>query len=227
MQSERLTSTTPLMVTAIMILLIIARASVWCAETYMSPAPNGVKWQEPSRADLAGVRDYQPKMVFYYFCEPDSESCRRAEHGALLSKDVVKVVNDNFLAIKVLTGTGTGLGDELKQRFGVLMCPTFVIVLPSGSQIGTEAAYFGVSTQSLLSFIRKCRLREGYVTGLDYLARTQYQLAAQAFKKWLQINSESGPQVVDGVLYCALADLMLFKEKKRMNYWNKLETSNM
>ena len=109
MQKERLTSKTPSLLTIAVILLLVLRGIVWSIETYKIQAPEGIEWQEPSGADLAGVRDYQPKLILYYFCETNSESCRKVEQNALLNKNVVKAVNDNFLPVKVLNKADKGL----------------------------------------------------------------------------------------------------------------------
>src|SRR5271170_6203811 len=116
MQNEKLTTRTPLLLVITVILFVVLRMAVWFVETSKIQKLNGIEWQEPSRADLAGVRDYQPKLVFYYFCEDGSEPCRRVNQGALLNKNVVKVVNDSFLAIKVSSQSGGGLGKELQRK---------------------------------------------------------------------------------------------------------------
>ncbi len=225
MQSEKLTSRTPLLLTITVILLVVLRIAVWSVETSKTQEPDGIKWQEPSKADLAGISDYQPKLVFYYFCEENSEPCRRVNHGALLNKNVVKLVNDSFLPIRVLSQPGTELSKELQQRFGVSMCPAFVIALPNGNEIGMQEGYFGMSARNLLSFIKYCKQRKEYVAGLDYLSHDQYEQAAQALQTWFQTKDRFDSQALDGALFCALAHMMLFRENAAQQVLAKIRNS--
>ncbi len=220
MWNDKSTSFTPVMLTTAVMIFALLRIGVWFGETFYTHERGGIKWEDASRADLADGRTYQTKMLFYYFCEKDSEACRKVDRGALFNKQVVESINSNFLPIKVLNkpdieGIEKGnLSQELQQKFGVFMCPAFVISLSDGREVGRMPGYFSVSANNLLSFIKYSERREKYISGLDYLAHAQYDRSARSFKVWLQARDKNDPRAIDAILYCALAYKMIFEENR-------------
>jgi thioredoxin-related protein len=232
MQNNKLTSNTPQLLTIVVLSFITIRIIVWSYETFCVKETIGIRWEDPSNADLNGGRAYQPKPIFYYFSEQNSESCKRVDKSALLNKKVVEIINDNFLSIQIRKRSDTegqsvgSLNKNLQQKLGVFAYPTFLVTLPNGQQIGMLSGYFGVSPRNLLSFVKYCQQMEKYVAGVDYLSHAQYDKAAQSLEIWLKTKDKSDAKTTDALLYCALANKMLHEEDHCKELLDKIQNGD-
>jgi len=219
MDKARLTTSTPVWLILLATVCLGLRTIVWAIESSQRGEVTGIKWNEPSKIDLVG-RDYQSKLILYYFTSEGLESCKTMNNTSLLNKDIVKLVNEEFLPVKIENkqseeNTDTGkLKKELQQKFVVFTFPTLVVSLPSGKEIETRNAYAGVSAKPLLRFLEHCQRREGYSRGLDYLAHAKYAEAARSFESWLSTAGDGTKDTIDGALYCALSYDMLGDNNK-------------
>ncbi len=222
MNKQGSTISTPVWLISIAVILLLARIVVWYMETYQPQEALGINWTEPSKIDLSG-REYQSKLVLYYFTAEGSEACRAMNSTSLLNKNVVKLVNEEFLPIKVenkLNDEETEVGKlhrELQQKYMVFTLPVLVATLPDGKEVETQNAYAGVSAKQVLRFLERCQKREGYERGIDYLAHRQYAEAARSFEYWLRLVDNTKRDSTDGALYCALSYYMLNQDKNMHN----------
>lgn len=213
MNRSKLTTNTPIWLTILVIGLVSARASIWACERLPSQTVEAVAWQQPTQMDLG--HGYQSKLVLYYFTAVGNESCQRLNQTSLLNRDVVNLINEEFLPVKISNeelregAESSKLIKDLQQKYSIYNFPVLVVTLPNGREIETASAYFGIGAKSLLQFLQRCQKREAYSRGVDYLAHAKYNEAVRAFEAWLGSGTNSKLESMDGALYCALSYRML------------------
>ncbi len=87
------------------------------------------------------VREQRPLLVHFYGqqCPP----CRRMEQEVLHQPDIVKLLESQFIAVKVDAGNPANIeGGKLVQRFGVHALPCDVIVDPLSGRILSQVDGF-------------------------------------------------------------------------------------
>ncbi len=94
------------------------------------------------------AREFRPvmnrgrKLVVYEFRADWSEPCKRMDETTFASKQVVQVLNSQFVTVRVTDrqkedGKNTPAVSDLEKRFHVSLLPTLVITRPDGGEVST------------------------------------------------------------------------------------------
>ena len=158
MNNDKLTINTPLWLVLLATVLLVVRIFIGGIETHHVDI-DGINWLAASKIDLTG-RSYQPKLILYSFTAKDNDLCIKMNNTSFLSKEVVNIVNEQFVPVQVqnvevLDESETcKISSELQQKFVVFIYPTLVVTLPNGKVIESHSAYIG--PKSLFRFLERC-----------------------------------------------------------------------
>ncbi len=113
---------------------------------------NAIKWREWDRSSFERAR-VDDKLVMLYVGVKWCYLCRMVENTALVDDEVIKIINDRFVPIKVDADRRPDIG----ERYGLGGFPTIAVLAYSGDVLGGGRYVYPSEIRDML-----CALSEAY-----------------------------------------------------------------
>jgi thiol-disulfide isomerase/thioredoxin len=178
-----------LVILAIVALLVRVGASVQEAQHPPKPAVQ-VAWTTP----LSTINDKSAsdKLILYYFTAAWCGSCKKLEADTFATKDIVDLINANFIPVKVLDRSieehvNAPPVQQLEDKYGVStvkLFPRLIVALPDGTQVDSS---IGAHTRyANRKFLQGALTLADYVHGREELRKGNYAKAASLLDDFLK-----------------------------------------
>lgn len=188
-------------------IFLILRISLSLYELVSPPKPSEtINWRVAESMDNKEKK--QEKLYFYEFSADWCAPCKQLEDTALSSRDVVKLLNKDFVAVKVIDrkredGKNANATQELEDSFSVQAFPTIVVALADGTKIEEHLGV--INANGLKKFLVEANTLSNYYRGKDALLTGQASIAAEYFSKFLQLTNYSHWRVPYASILCSLS----------------------
>ncbi|MCX7765097.1 MAG: thioredoxin family protein, partial [Candidatus Sumerlaeia bacterium] len=115
-----------------------------------------VNWQTDLQQTLALAKSQQ-KPALLYFYTPFAEDCKRFEQETLSNPQVVNLLNQNFICLRV----NAQQDQKVMMQYGLYRVPTVVVLEPSGREVMRLITYYPPDKliSSLTQFITNMSLQ--------------------------------------------------------------------
>jgi thiol-disulfide isomerase/thioredoxin len=177
-----------LVILAAVALLVRVAVTVQESQHPLVPAVQ-VAWTTP----VANVTDKeQGKLMLYYFTAVWCGSCKKLEADTFATKDIVDLINTNFLPVKVVDKSieehvNAPPVQQLEDKYGVStvkLFPRLIVALPDGTQVDSS---IGAHTRyANRKFLQGALTLADYVHGREELRKGNYAKAATLLENFLK-----------------------------------------
>ncbi len=179
------TIATPLWLVIALVVALSARVVATIYDKLHPPTESSV---------IAWKTDYKPidvldaKPLLYYFSARWSASCTRMDQETFHSTDLVSLINDRFVPIKVVDrsiedGKNPEAVQSLVDKYGVSSFPTVVLALSDGTYIASDDGFLRRARMN--RFVKWFLPMEDFCAGREAFARGEFATSAECFKRFM------------------------------------------
>ena len=209
------------------LLFLALRGGLTVLDTMSPPkASEEIQWRTPE--NISAADRGSDKLFFYEFSAQWCEPCKQLESTALSSREVVKLLNKNFVPVKVIDrkredGKNKQDTQELEDMFSVQAFPTMVVALPDGTKVQEQ---LGVTNAiGLKKILGEASTLSNYYHGKECLLNGEAKLAADYFATFLKETHWNHWRAPFAAILCALSYETLQDQQKSMEVLNSSITN--
>ncbi len=180
-------TSTPFWLLASAMTFLLLRFGLSIYENYFPPKPTEViSWRTPP--DISDAEKVGQKLFFYDFRAKWSEPGDQMDKTAFVSKDIVRLLDNEFVAIKVTDrkredGKNSAPVQELEDLYSIEAFPSQVVAMPDGTKI---SEHLGAETTSgLKKFLQEALILASYFKGKEEYIHGDTRAAASSFDEFL------------------------------------------
>lgn len=180
-------TSTPLWLLICTFIFVALRCGMTIIESVHPPTPTSeIQWRSPEQ--ITEAERHGNKLFFYDFAAEWCDPCIQMNKTAFQSKDVVAILNEEFIPIKVVDrkredGKNNPRTQSLEDQFNVEAFPTIVVTVPNGSKISDHLGAAG--TQAMKKYLTDAVTVASYSGGKEKLISSDYAGAAESFDDFL------------------------------------------
>ncbi len=180
-------TSTPMWLLISTFLFVALRCGMTIVESINPPVASAeIQWRTPEQ--ITETERHGNKLFFYDFTAEWCDPCIQMNKTAFQSKDVVALLNNEFIPIKVVdkkreNGKNASRIQSLEDQFNVEAFPTIVVTVPTGSKISDHLGAAG--TQAMKKYLRDALTVASYSTGKEKLIISDFEGAAKSFDEYL------------------------------------------
>ncbi len=184
--SNSATSTPFWLLSATMVLLVL-RMGLSAYENFYPPkGTEYINWVKAENLDKNVSA--APKLYFYNFRAKWCEPCNAMDKTGFVSKDVVKLLSENFVPIEVTDrkredGKNTAQVQLLEDKFNIQAFPSLVVALEDGTKIIDHLG--STTTPALKRFLAESLTLASYFRGKEALFHGDARAAADSFERFI------------------------------------------
>lgn len=150
-----------------------------------------IHWRNPENISPETIKktgSQDGKLIFYDFRADWCEPCKLMERSAFLSRDVINLLNSEFVAVKINDrkkedGKNDSQTQELEDKFNVQAFPTLVVAMPDGSKVIDHVG--SANSAALRSFLKEALTVADYYWGKEQIISGDYASAAGSFENFI------------------------------------------
>jgi thiol-disulfide isomerase/thioredoxin len=169
---------------------LLLRLGLSIGETVHPPEPSmRVSWITPSQ--LGEKERGGDKLIFYEFRADWCVPCKQMEKSAFQSKDVVSILNKQFVAVRVNDrkredGKNDLATQALEDRFSIQAFPSLVVSTADGTKVIDHLGQ--ANSSAVKKFLQEAETLADYYNGKEKIIVDDCAAAARAFDHFLSIT---------------------------------------
>lgn len=131
------------------------------------------------------------KLIFYEFRADWCGPCKQMERSVFQSRDVVSLLNDNFVSVRVNDrkredGKNEAATQNLEDQFSVQAFPSLVVAMPGGTKIIDHLGQAG--SASVKKFLQEAQELADYFRGKEQIIADDCTAAAKSFDHFISVS---------------------------------------
>jgi hypothetical protein len=195
------TAATPLWMISLSIVVLALRIGFMAYDSaHKRPYEELVKWQ-PNVATSATITG---KPLLYYFDTAWSNACRDLEHDSFQNTEIVSVINDKFVPIRI-TDVAVEKGknpreiQDLETKYTITTFPSLVIALPDGTWVSELDG--SMKHRAVQRFFSRQMDFLDFYAGREAFAQGKFDQAQTLFGQYI---AKSDPSDTNHFLYASV-----------------------
>lgn len=200
-------TSTPVWLIASALLFMGLRCGLGFVEDLNPPKPSAeINWLSPEQITDADKNG--PKFFLYDFTADWCAPCKQMEKTAFQSKDVVNLLNNEFIPVRVVDrkredGKNSQKVQELQDVYSVQAFPSLVVAMPNGTKVVDHLGK--ADSQALRKFLQEALTVLPYHRGKEEMIAGETALAAKSFSDFLTLQDWQHWRCVYAAIFGSIA----------------------
>lgn len=210
---------TPAWLFALALVLLALRLFVYVTETANPPKASAeIKWQDLSAlGSLPESERKKDKLLFYEFRADWSGPCKEIEKNSFNSKEIVNLLNSNFIAVQVTDrkredGKNANAVQELEDKYEVQGFPLLVVAMPDGKKLKEHLG--ALPSSSLKVFLEDAVSVREYFNGKEQIIAGDDKDAGASFDRFIASVNWQHWRAPYAAIFSSVAHRRLGEDKK-------------